>query len=180
MVGVQHLNATDLQSKYAQLQNCDGAIEFASAATLPMHAVCSHLQNNLKAAGAAFIEETVQELSAHHQRWKVHSSSNTIETDYIVFACGPGLLRFFPKLPLRATSGHLARITMPSDFPKSHAISGRGHLCPLADGSWILGATYHQEHAPEPQTEDELRDILLSKIGHWVQAAKDAQWLETW
>ena len=180
VVGIRHLDKAELQAHYPHLQNCDGAIEFARAATLPMNAACAHLESKIRAAGAAIIHETVEKLSALGPGWAVQTSSQTIETDYVVFACGPGLLSFFPNLPLRATSGHLARITMPDSFPRSHAISGRGHLCPLSDGSWILGATYHQEHAPEPKNEDELRDILLSKIGHWVEAAQEAQWLETW
>ena len=43
-----------------------------------------------------------------------------------------------------------------------------------------MGATYHQEQALEPQTMEALREILLGKIGHWVQSAHEAEWLESW
>ena len=50
----------------------------------------------------------------------------------------------------------------------------------MSDGTWIMGVTYHQEQALEPQTMEALREILLGKIGHWVQSAHEAEWLESW
>jgi glycine/D-amino acid oxidase-like deaminating enzyme len=179
-VGIRHLDNAQLQESYPHLQNCDGAIEFARAATLPMHRVGEHLERKIRKAGVHIIQELAQQIIPVKKHWTVQSQTQTVETQKLVFASGPGLFRFFPGLPLRATSGHLARITMPEHFPVTHAISGRGHLCPMADGSWIIGATYHQEGTPEPEADSELRKILLSKIGHWVQESLHANWLETW
>ena len=50
----------------------------------------------------------------------------------------------------------------------------------MSDGTWVIGATYHQEQALEPQSTEALREILLGKIGHWVQSAHEAEWLESW
>ena len=180
VVDIRHVSTEELEAFYPHLHNCDGAIEFGSAATVPMDSVCTYLQETLQRSGANLIHERVQSLIEFPSHWQLQTATQTVEADTVVFACGSGLLSFFPQLPLRATSGHLARIRMPDDFPRTHAISGRGHLCPMADGTWVLGATYHQEHTSEPQSQDELRNILLSKIGHWVQSTQNAQWIESW
>ena len=50
----------------------------------------------------------------------------------------------------------------------------------MADGTWILGATYHQEYAPEPLDDAALREVLLSKIGQWVPSTHQCQWIDSW
>lgn len=179
-VGVRHLETSELQDVYPHLSACDGAIEFAQAATLPMDKVCSHLKYKLNEMGVSVIASQVQQVSRKSNHWLVTLDKQSLEAQRVVFAAGSELLQFFPKLPLHSTAGHLARITMPEDFPSTHAVSGRGHLCPMADGTWILGATYHQEYAPEPLDDAALREVLLSKIGQWVPSTHQCQWIDSW
>lgn len=179
-VGVRHLDTSELQDIYPHLSACDGAIEFAEAATLPMNTVCDYLQKALLEAGVSLLNHQVQGVSSQGSYWQLKLEQHNVEAQRVVFATGSELLQFFPHLALRRTAGYLARITMPESFPRTHAVSGRGHLCPMADGSWILGATYHQELAPEPQDDAALRVLLLNKIGQWVACTQQSEWLESW
>ncbi|MBT6488148.1 MAG: FAD-dependent oxidoreductase [Deltaproteobacteria bacterium] len=179
-VGVRQLSTAELQEVYPHLNGCDGAIEFAEAATLPMNEVSDYLTQKLIEAGVCIKTSQVLRVSNLPNHWQVDLHGESIEAEQVVFATGSELLQFFPNLPLRSTAGYLAQITMPSAFPKTHAVSGRGHLCPMADGSWILGATYHQESAPEPEDDAALRQILLSKIGQWVGETHQSEWLGSW
>jgi glycine/D-amino acid oxidase-like deaminating enzyme len=179
-VGVRHLETNELKDVYPHLKACDGAIEFAEAATLPMDKVCNHLKQKLIEAGVLITSSKVLQVSRKSSHWVLTLENQVLQAQRVVFAAGSELLQFFPNLPLRSTAGHLARITMPNEFPSTHAVSGRGHLCPLADGTWILGATYHQEDAPEPQDDAALREVLLSKIGHWVPSIHQCQWIDSW
>lgn len=179
-VGVRHLSLDELNEQYPHLTHCDGAIEFSQAATLPMDKLCDYLRAELGGSGVNIIHDWVHNISQGHQHWTVKLNDQTIDSERVVLAAGSHLPHFFPKLPLRSTSGHLLKVKMPDHYPTTHAISGRGHLCPMADGAWILGATYHQEGAPEPVTDEEVHTLLLEKIGRWVPAAQDSTWIQSW
>lgn len=179
-VGVRHLDAGELAAIYPHLQGCDGAIEFSSAATLPMAEVCVHLTQLVRKSGVNVASAWIEKLEPNAGGWRASGQDFSVDVGRVVLAAGSQLANFFPNLPLRATAGHLATVSMPNDFPTSHAVSGRGHLCPMADGTWVLGATYHQENAAEPETQAALQEILLSKMGRWIPATHQATWLSRW
>ena len=174
------LSAADLKRTYPLLDGCDGAVLLQGAATAPLACLLSHVKAELSKGPAKQLGGRLLDLEPNQRGWHVKTSCGNFDTAKVVLALGSGLPEIFPALPFRQTAGHLAVVDLPGQFPRGFAVSGRGHLAPLADGTWSLGATYHQEDSPEPQSDIEVLELLIAKLGTWIPRLQDAKIARTW
>ena len=179
-ISAELLDQSALQRTYPLLEGCDGAVLLGDCATAPISILLSHLHQTLSRESIPHLSGRLTQLIPESKGWRAETTLGTLRAERIVLASGAGLSNLFDNLPFQQTAGHLAVVKLPKDFPKAFAVSGRGHLAPLRDGTWSLGSTYHQEESPEPTTAREVLALLLENIGTWVPRLKEAQIVHTW
>ena len=179
-ISAELLDQSALERTYPLLEGCDGAVLLGGCATAPISILLNHLHQTLNQESVLHLSGRLTELAPEPTGWRAETTLGTLRAERVVLALGAGLGTIFGNLPFRQTAGHLAVVKLPEDFPKAFAISGRGHLAPLWNGTWSLGSTYHQEESPEPTTDREVLALLLEKIGTWVPRLKEAEIVRTW
>jgi len=168
-----------LHIRYPFLGECKSLLEIPKARHVNLPLLCQTLLEHLSAQGVRRVSEEVLQLTKREETWEIQTCTQTVDARRVVFALGAGLGQFFPKLQCVPTLGTLATIHWPNGPEPDFALSMGGHIAPLSDGEWILGATYHRPPYTLPSPEQLAAD-LLDPLRPWIPDLENATLLRTW
>lgn len=176
---VAHLPAGVLEERFPFLGQVDGAMEITSARRVHLRALCETLRATLRARGVQIERTGVSTLSYRAGTWRLRSPAQTHRASRIVLAPGASLGRFFPELGCVPTLGSLALLHWPDGPSPGIALSMGGHLLPMGDDQWLLGATYHRPPYALP-TPQETFSQLVQALLPWVPSLESATCVRLW
>lgn len=176
---VDHLSANVIKHRFPFLGQVDGAIEIASAQRVHLRALCETLRATLKTRGVQMERTRISTLSLRSKTWHLQSAARSYRAARVVLAPGASLGQFFPKLGCVPTLGNLALIHWPEGPPSTLALSMGGHLLPMGEDQWLLGATYHRPPHELPSPEETFSQ-LVKALQPWLPSLASAQRVRLW
>ena len=122
------------------------------------------------------------EISKSGIRITLKNSSNSIESDKIIFATGYGTtkLAMWDFLPLHLIKGQLAIFESPHSSDFDYSISALGYIASISRNRFVAGSTY-EHHFDHLNPDQEGADYLVNRLGKvYPSLFEEATLVEQW